>query len=64
MQSKWTYKVETIKPPVFAKMETKAEYIADILNRRGLEGWELINAPSLPMASYFHYFQVIFKKPL
>ncbi len=60
MKTKWTYKVETIKPPVFAKPSTKKEYIADILNRRGLEGWELISAPTMLQAEFYFYF----KRPL
>jgi len=61
MRTKWAYKVETIKPPVFANLESKAEFIADILNRRGMDGWELVSAPTVPAAAYF---QAVFKRPL
>ena len=61
MRSKWSYKVEIVSPPVFARSKTKAEFIADILNRRGLEGWELINAPITPMTTELHLY---FKRPL
>ena len=60
MKTKWTYKVETIKPPVFAKSTTKAEFIADVLNRHGLEGWELISAPTLAPAAELQFY---FKRP-
>jgi len=62
MKTKWTYKVEFVRPPVFAKNDTKAEFIMDVLNRRGLEGWELINAIDNPRNTAA--LQLYFKKPI
>ncbi len=44
MRTKWTYKIERIKYPMFANMETKNDIEEEALNRRGLEGWELVQA--------------------
>jgi hypothetical protein len=60
MKTKWVYKVESIQPPVFAKPSTRREYINEVLNRRGLEGWELINAPTIVQTSVMQFY---FKRP-
>jgi len=62
MKTKWTYKIETIRPPVFAKSTTKAEFVTEVLNRRGLEGWELCQVVAPPTRSAVIW--LYFKKPL
>ncbi len=48
MRTKWAYKIERIKLPVFSGTETKNRIVEETLNRRGLEGWELVHGlPSL-----------------
>lgn len=61
MKTKWTYKIVNVRPPVFSKPSTRTAYIEDVLNRRGLEGWELVNAPTLVQTSSL---QLYFKKPI
>lgn len=40
---KWQYKVETVKPNVFAGTEKQEALIQERLTRLGLEGWELVS---------------------
>ncbi len=60
MRSKWAYKIERAKPPVFSKAQSKAEFINEILNRRGLDGWELVNVIPMPGSGETHLY---FKRP-
>ncbi len=38
---RWKYKAVQLKTPAFSTVEKKAEEIEEMLNRLGLEGWEL-----------------------
>ncbi len=60
MKTRWNYKIEIVRPPVFARAKTKADFIATILNEHGQQGWELVNAPTTPVATELHLY---FKRP-
>jgi len=61
MKCKWTYKVEFFRPPLFGRNPARAEAITEVLNRAGLEGWELCQVvdPARSAAIWLY-----FKKPL
>ncbi|VAV89343.1 hypothetical protein MNBD_ALPHA06-1764 [hydrothermal vent metagenome] len=42
MKIKWSYKVEDVTPPLFSGSKTRNKIIEETLNRRGMEGWELV----------------------
>ncbi len=62
MKTKWSYRLERVKPATFANAEARAEQINDALNRRGLEGWELVDVIYAPMTSAETH--LYFKRPI
>ncbi len=40
---RWQYKTLQLKTPAFSTVDQKAEQIDEMLNRVGLEGWELVS---------------------
>lgn len=56
MRTKWTYKIERVKFPLFSSVESKNKVIEEALNRRGLDGWELVHGlPSTDGVSMTFY---------
>ncbi len=60
MKTKWVYKLERVSPPAFARAQALDELIEETLNRRGLDGWELVNALETPLSGAVSLY---FKRP-
>lgn len=60
MADKWTYKLERLRMPLFATGNKRTEIIEEVLNRKGLEGWELAGAAHAEKGIYVYLY---FKKP-
>lgn len=60
MGIKWEYRVDKIS----AKTGTIQDDLGLALNRRGLEGWELISCASSGGSIYVELYTAVFKRPI
>lgn len=56
MSTYWTYKVIDVKPKGMLGT-LNAEYMQDILNQQGMQGWELVNVAQLAVNQASLYFK-------
>ena len=56
MSANWTYKVIDVKPKSMLGT-LNAEYMQDILNQQGMQGWELVNVVQLAVNQASLYFK-------
>lgn len=61
MADKWTYKVERLRMPMFSMGGKRTEIIEEVMNRRGLEGWEFAHAVHSERGFYVYLY---FRKPV
>ena len=56
MSANWTYKVIDVKPKSMLGT-LNAEYMQDILNQQGMQGWELVDVVQLAVNQASLYFK-------
>lgn len=61
MAERWTHSVERLRMPMFAMGNKRKEIIEEMLNRKGLEGWQLAGAAHTEKGFYVYLY---FKKPM